>query len=216
MLDQIWKAVTIQPYSTRYKVSNYGRVMNSQTQKIIKAYRNNKGYYIVDLCWQGVYKHMLVSRLVAMAFIQNPQNKPNVDHIDTDITNNCVQNLRWCTQSQNLANPISRLKLNKALKAAKNTVQGRQRNRQAQLKCQNTPEAKARSMRTHRHQMKCYRCLETGVVYFGGHAAQRQLGLRRGYVLKSAKDRKAGKPMIEERGGRKILHFQFVQRQFKQ
>lgn len=214
MQEQIWKPVTVEPFSTRYSISNHGRVMNVQTGKILRPCKNNMGYFIVDLYMSGQgKKHFLVSRLVAMAFIQNPQNKPFIDHIDTNPENNYFQNLRWCTQSQNLANPISRKRLNQALKRAKNTPQGKQRNRQAQLKCQNTPQARARNQKTHQHQMKKCRCLETGIIYPSGYEAQRRLGLGRGYALRSAKARKKGRPIVNYRKGERLLHFQFVQEQ---
>lgn len=212
MQEQSWKPVTIEPFSSRYSISNHGRVMNVQTGKILKPCKNNMGYFIVNLYMNGQSKkrHFLVSRLVALAFIQNPQNKPFIDHIDTNPENNYFQNLRWCTQSQNLANPISRKRLNQALKKAKNTPQGRQRNRQAQLKCQGTLQARLRNRKAHLTQAKKYRCIQTGTIYQAGHEAQRQLGLSRGYVGKSARNRQ--KRLIEGKSlsDKQSLHFQFV------
>ncbi len=68
---------------------------------IIKHHINNRGYHIVNLHKDGVQKTYLVSRLVAKAFISNPDNLPEVDHIDENKDNNCVSNLRWCTRQFN-------------------------------------------------------------------------------------------------------------------
>lgn len=69
--------------------------------RIIKDSINNKGYHIVHLTKNNVSKTYLVSRLVAQAFIPNPNNLPEVDHKDENKDNNCVSNLRWCTRQFN-------------------------------------------------------------------------------------------------------------------
>lgn len=65
---------------------------------IIKHIKNNRGYHMVHLHKDGVSTQCLVSRLVAQAFIPNPNNLPEVDHIDENKDNNCASNLRWCTR----------------------------------------------------------------------------------------------------------------------
>ena len=62
------------------------------------------GYKHVVLCKNGKMKNMNIHRLVAVAFIPNPENKPQVDHIDQCRTNNHVSNLRWATNSENQQN----------------------------------------------------------------------------------------------------------------
>lgn len=69
--------------------------------RILKHVINNKGYHTVNLTKNGIQKRYLVSRLVAQAFIPNPNNYPEVDHIDENKDNNCVGNLRWCTRQFN-------------------------------------------------------------------------------------------------------------------
>lgn len=108
----IWKPV--KGYEGRYLVSNDGVVksldMYVQSRggkkklykgRIKATYRNNRGYVVVYLCMDGKGTHSLVHRLVAEAFIDNPQGKPQVNHIDGDSTNNCVDNLEWVTDNEN-------------------------------------------------------------------------------------------------------------------
>lgn len=54
---------------------------------------------------------MLVHRLLALAFIPNPENKPQIDHIDGNRSNNQLDNLRWCTGSENMCNPIAKQRM---------------------------------------------------------------------------------------------------------
>ncbi len=87
-----------------YSVSKYGNVKNNKTGKIIKPILNHNGYYRVGLWKNGDGKKFKVHRLVGNAFIPNPKNKPQIDHIDNIKTNNNVNNLRWCTNSENNQN----------------------------------------------------------------------------------------------------------------
>ena len=200
-----WRPVV--GYEGLYEVSNIGRVRNA-SGLIMSLYKNNKGYYMINL-WDGKkHNHWLVSRLVAIAFIPNPDNKPNVDHINTDQSDNRVENLRWCTQSENLANPISRARLNEALHIAKSTPEGRERNRQAQLKCKGTPEARKQNEESHAFQKIPIMCEETGEIFDGIAAAERALGLANGHIQNSIRNYRLGKPRIYgKRNGKQILHF---------
>ena len=88
-----------------YSVSNLGNVKNINTQRILKLSTSSNGYFIVNLSDNDKQKKKLkVSRLVAKSFVPNPQNKPYVDHIDNNRTNNVVSNLRWCSASENSYN----------------------------------------------------------------------------------------------------------------
>jgi hypothetical protein len=87
-----------------YSVSNFGNVKNNITGRILKTNKNERGYYVVDLHKKGNRKKFKVHRLVGNAFIPNPKNKTQIDHINNDKTNNNVSNLRWVTQQENQFN----------------------------------------------------------------------------------------------------------------
>lgn len=108
-MTEIWK--DIEGYENLYQVSNLGRVKslgngnarnpNFQKERIMKA-RDNKGYLQVGLSKDGKKKRYQIHRLVAIAFIQNPNNLPQVNHISEDKTNNRVDNLEWCSAKYNI------------------------------------------------------------------------------------------------------------------
>ena len=87
-----------------YAVSSFGRVKNTKTGRILKAGLNRNGYFIVMLCENAIKKTYLVHRLVACAFIDNPDNKECVDHKNNDRTSNQLTNLRWATTKENSQN----------------------------------------------------------------------------------------------------------------
>ena len=82
-----------------YSVSNDGEVRNDRTGRILKPYLSTSGYYQVMMGRKTVPQY--IHRLVAIAFISNPDNKKQVDHIDGNKRNNCISNLRWVTASEN-------------------------------------------------------------------------------------------------------------------
>lgn len=84
-----------------YLISNYGRIKNLKTGNIIKPDKEEKGYCRLSIKVNGVKKHYPIHRLVAIAFIPNPENKEQVDHIDNDKTNNNVNNLQWVSNKEN-------------------------------------------------------------------------------------------------------------------
>ena len=111
-----WK--DIKGYEGLYQVSNLGRIKSSErydsmgrkvTEKIRKQKLNNRGYSQICLNKNGKKDYFLVHRLVAEAFILNPSNLPQVNHIDENKTNNRVDNLEWVTSKEN-ANYGTRIK----------------------------------------------------------------------------------------------------------
>lgn len=100
-ISEEWKP--IQGYEGLYAVSSKGKVMNLKTGRVLKHRSTIHGYAMVTLCKvDGTKpKNCNIHRLVAQAFIPNPLNLPQVNHIDECKTNNDVSNLEWCTASQN-------------------------------------------------------------------------------------------------------------------
>ena len=95
---EIWK--TIQDYGGLYQVSNTGKVRDLKNH-IKSVYKNNKGYVCLSLYYNGKTYHPTVHRLVAKAFIPNPNNYEQVNHKDCNKENNSVENLEWCNQRYN-------------------------------------------------------------------------------------------------------------------
>ena len=99
---EIWK--DIKDYEGLYQVSNLGRVKSLKygKEKILKSCKLNNGYLIVNLHKEGKQKHYYIHRLVATAFIPNPDNLSQVNHINEDKTDNRVENLEWCDNKYNI------------------------------------------------------------------------------------------------------------------
>lgn len=85
----------------KYSVSDAGRIKNNYTQLILKSQILKRGYELVHLWHNGKRKAFTIHRLVAIAFIENPDDKGMVDHIDCNKLNNNVSNLRWATAKEN-------------------------------------------------------------------------------------------------------------------
>ena len=111
----------IDGYNGRYQVSNLGRVKSffDKEARILKANKVAEGYLRVSLRKDSMAKNHYVHRLVAKAFIPNPGNKPQVNHIDGDKTNNRVENLEWMTGEENI-NHAFKLGLSKIPRGSKN------------------------------------------------------------------------------------------------
>lgn len=97
--NEIWKIIP--GYNNRYSVSNLGRVWSDSTCRILTIFPTNLGYCRVNFTTNGKCNAHLLHRLVAQAFIQNPDNKPEVNHKDGDKSNNKSDNLEWSTSSEN-------------------------------------------------------------------------------------------------------------------
>lgn len=93
-----WREIREYP---KYSVSNEGRVRNFKTGRILKQGTHKQGYHLVWLSDENGRHGKSVHRLVAEAFIPNPNGKPQVNHIDGNKANNGVKNLEWNTGSEN-------------------------------------------------------------------------------------------------------------------
>ena len=108
---EIWRDIV--GYEGLYQVSNLGMVKSlnyrgSKKEKVLSLNRERTGYERVKLCKEGQHKVERIHKLVAMAFIPNPENKPCIDHINTDRSDNRVENLRWVTHKENCNNDLTR------------------------------------------------------------------------------------------------------------
>lgn len=117
---EIWKDII--GYEGLYQVSNLGRVkslerivicgngcggMHTVKEKILTPHIEKNGYLRVNLKNLGKSNKLSIHKLVAQAFIPNPNNKQQIDHINTDRTDNRVENLRWVTAKENCNNPLT-------------------------------------------------------------------------------------------------------------
>ena len=116
--NEEWKDIV--GYEGLYQVSNLGRVKSlsrkkefgigryERNAKILTPIKNGRGYFMVNLHKDYKPKIHSTHRLVAQAFIPNPNNYRCIDHINTKKNDNRVENLRWCTHSMNMRNPITK------------------------------------------------------------------------------------------------------------
>ena len=98
-MKELW--LPIIGYEGLYDVSNFGRIRNSRTNKILSLANNRQGYKLVTLYKNKKLKTFLAHRLVAIAFIENPNSFPEINHIDENKQNNNVSNLEWCDRVYN-------------------------------------------------------------------------------------------------------------------
>ena len=98
-MKEIWRDV--KGYEGVYQVSSFGRVKRVKTNRVLKGCKDNRGYLRVNLSKDSVTSTNTLHRLVAEAFITNQENKPDVNHIDEDKTNNSINNLEWSTRKEN-------------------------------------------------------------------------------------------------------------------
>lgn len=100
-MNEIWKQMI--DHNNNYEVSSLGRIRNIRSGVILKGITQTVGYKQVNIRLESdnTAHNLMVHRLVAHYFIPNPNNYPYINHIDENKTNNCVDNLEWCTPQQN-------------------------------------------------------------------------------------------------------------------
>ena len=121
-MNEIWKDIYFfengieYDFRGLYQVSNYGNIKslgngnsNNSKERILKAGKGKSGYKSVVLCKNSKQKNFLIHRLVAFVFLSESYFEgAEIDHINTDRTNNHVNNLRWCTSKENSNNELTK------------------------------------------------------------------------------------------------------------
>ena len=116
----------IKGYEGLYEIFPNGTIINSQTGWELKGNINSYGYRVVSLTKDGVRKDHKVHRLLAKAFIPNPNNYRCINHIDGNKLNNSLSNLEWCTHGQNTAHARATLNIDFSRKPiVQTTVDGK-------------------------------------------------------------------------------------------
>lgn len=192
--SEIWKPVV--GYEGLYEVSNLGRIKSlsrltschgyftkSWPEKILHPTIQNNGYMSLPLYKHGVMKRYSVHRLVAMAFIENPNDYSCVDHIDTDKTNNRVDNLRWCNHKSNSNNP-------KTIESMKRFFANLS---QEQISSLRTAASKAKSKTVYVYDENITKLINS---YYNVGAAHEQLGLSKTTIQRYCKSNKVIKNMV--------------------
>jgi len=108
------KYIPIKGYEGYYEISNLGNVKSFPSlrknsikyDRVLKPIITRTGYNDVKLCKEGVGIRFRIHKLVAIHFCKNPDNKPYVNHIDGDKSNNLYSNLEWCTAKENTKHAI--------------------------------------------------------------------------------------------------------------
>ena len=104
-MEEIWKEIK---GFNNYKVSNFGRLISIKTNKILKPTDNGRGYLRFSLLGDDNNNHTVyLHRIIAEAFIPNPDNKPCIDHINTNKQDNRIENIRWVTYKENTNNELT-------------------------------------------------------------------------------------------------------------
>ena len=107
--EELWKPIN--NYGN-YEVSNFGKVRNKNTKRILREYTKS-GYSIVGLSKNGIIKSFSIHRLVGLLFIDNPDNKPEINHKDKNKNNNNINNLEWVTSKENNIHKCDEIRKNK-------------------------------------------------------------------------------------------------------
>lgn len=119
-MEEVW--ADIEGYENLYAISSKGRCWSYKTNKFLKEDINNDGYLRFSLFKDGKHKRYLAHRLVAKSFVDNPNQYPEINHINENVKDNYVENLEWCTHKQNVNYGSRNKKVSMALKNNQNSA----------------------------------------------------------------------------------------------
>lgn len=110
-----------------YTVFENGDIISKRFNKPLAPRKNSNGYFFVNLTYKKEIKNEPAHRIIAVSFIPNPENKPQVNHKDGNKLNNHVSNLEWCTRSENMKHAFKLGLCKNTLKAVKinGTINGK-------------------------------------------------------------------------------------------
>ena len=154
-----------------------GGVRFIRGKEVILYITEKGGYHKAKLFKNGKEKGFLVHRLVAEAFIPNPENKPCIDHINTNPQNNNITNLRWVTHKENSNNPLTREHISKSKKGCNHT-EGWKREMSERFRGEKHPRAKA---------VYCY---EKNEIRLTAKEWSEELGISAGNICKCCKGKR--------------------------
>lgn len=206
-----WRPVA--GYECYFAVSNLGHIYNFKQRKLATQMLDKHGYYRVHLSkpvnGKFINVHVLSHRVIAEAFLPNPYNKPCIDHISTERTDNRIDNLRWVTYLENARNELTLEHMRVRKKLACKDPEYRQRVTNRILSAASKPEAKIKRKVSMSPYMVPVMCIETGETFSCGADAAAAYGLHRNAIYNSLQLYMTGgqKRVITQRNGKPIYHF---------
>lgn len=117
-ITEEWKRVIYKNHVYNYEASSLGRIRNFKTKRVLSQHLCAENYFHTGLCIEGKSKTFSVHKLIITAFKPNPLNLKQVNHIDLNRQNNCINNLEWSTPSDNIKHSIMNNKNRKSIKKA--------------------------------------------------------------------------------------------------
>lgn len=176
-----------------YEISNFGRLKNKRTKHIRSAKDNGNGYLYTSININKTRKNFYIHRLVARAFIPNPDNRLQVNHKDGNKYNNCAENLEWVTPRENLKHAIKnglRPVTEKMRENARTQLKNLTREQLIKGRCKLNNIIKQKNdkglMRWEsRNQFKPLYCIELHKVFLCSSRVEEKLGIKKGTIQKA-------------------------------
>ena len=199
-----WRPVV--GYEGLYEVSSLGRVCSLHGRKgrqryIMKQKLTRYGYYEVQLSKDGIQRSILVHILVARAFIPNPENKDQIDHINAIRTDNRVENLRWATSHENHINPITVENYRK--KFSSQAYRNRKREDYYKSGAQDALEA------ANEERKRPVYCIELNKLFPSLREAERKTGCFAVNIKVTCERYLAGRKTVAIKNGKRVLHWRW-------